>query len=200
MAKLSSEQTQFLKAHGISLGQMFDASGMRRKDYHAHMKAIGKDFAYGVTPCQSYGHTLRTRSGSCIQCRPAAITFQLREKRTAYVYIAGSKRLKNIKVGHSADPMKRIYDGNCAGYGGAHDWAVLVMVQVDNAPEMERAVQADLAEYAVEGDYFMGDKLTTSLECFRCGYPEAWSALQSALSLRGLYFVREPVAPEGYEF
>jgi hypothetical protein len=199
MAKLSNEQLSFLKAHEISVGQMFDASGMRRSEYRAHMKAIGKDFAYGVTECRAAGHTLRSRKGHCIQCHPAVISFTLRQDRTAWVYIAGSKSLKIVKIGHSATPEKRIYDGNCAGYGGASDWCLLEKVLVDKAPEIEQDVQARLLEYALPGAYFMGDKLTTSRECFACGYPEAWNALVGALLDRGLLEVGLP-NPEGYDF
>ena len=198
-AKLSKDDNRILKAHGIARSQMFDASGMRRSEYHPYMKAIGKYFAYGVTPCRNAGHTLRSRVGRCIQCEPAAISFMRMQDRTAYVYIAGSKSLRFVKIGHSQDPEKRIYDGNCAGYGGASDWRVLTMVSVDKAPEIEQDVQARLAEHAAPTKYHMGDKLTTGRECFACGYPEALNALVWALLYKGLFIEERPV-PEGYDF
>ena len=68
MTELTEEQLAYLQNHKVSLGSVFDATGLGRKDYSAKMKALGKAVAYGVTPCKKAGHTLRSRSGGCIQC------------------------------------------------------------------------------------------------------------------------------------
>ena len=103
MAKLTSEQLAFLNCHGVSISEVYDATGMRRKHYYSDMKLLEMRVAIGVTPCTNKGHTMRNRNGRCVQCNPASFAFERRYEQEAFVYIAGSIRKKIIKVGAIRD-------------------------------------------------------------------------------------------------
>ena len=90
MSKLTKEQSAFLAKHNTPISSVFDASGMGKSDYRAAMKELGKTVAIGVTPCKKGNHTMRTRSGHCIQCNPASIAFQKRHLMDGFVYVAGA--------------------------------------------------------------------------------------------------------------
>src|SRR5664279_3118533 len=49
MAKLTSEQLAFLNRHGVSISEVYDATGMRRKHYYSDMKLLEMRVAIGVT-------------------------------------------------------------------------------------------------------------------------------------------------------
>ena len=82
LTELTEEQLAYLQKHKVPLGSVFDATGLGRRNYSAKMKALGKAVAYGVTPCKKAGHTLRSRSGGCIQFSPAVATL-LRKQELA---------------------------------------------------------------------------------------------------------------------
>ena len=71
------------------MSEVFDATGMRQKDYRDVLKVLEKRIAIGVTLCLQGGQTMRDRAGRCVQCNPAAIAFERRFDQEAYVYIAG---------------------------------------------------------------------------------------------------------------
>ena len=72
---LTKEEKEFIKHHGISLSEIYDARGKVTSVYHKEAKTLG--CLYVINSCM-YGHRLKTRSGHCIQCRPANIAFQKR--------------------------------------------------------------------------------------------------------------------------
>lgn len=153
MATLSPDQLFFLQTQKIPSSSLFDASGMRTADYQAAMKAEGRSFAYGVTPCGNGGHTLRTRKGHCIECDHARIAFMLRHDKRAYVYIAASYAGKLIKIGSSGDVADRANKLCEYLYGGFGDWQVLSTVATDAAGRIECDVHSRLLPYSVAGHY-----------------------------------------------
>jgi hypothetical protein len=82
--------------------------------------------------CRAIGHRIRTRGGHCAQCNPANIGFTERETANGYVYIAGSRRGRFIKIGATRDVAQRERQLRTERYGGASDWLVLVYDRVDN--------------------------------------------------------------------
>jgi len=66
MLEILESQKDFLDSHKIPLSQVFDASGMRTKDYQEYMKEYDYGYAVGVTACQKMGHTLRDGHGHCV--------------------------------------------------------------------------------------------------------------------------------------
>ena len=68
---MTTEEITFIKQQGLHEELFFDAKGQSINRIEEEMKSLGKVFAYNSIPCDQYGHTLRTRSGHCIQCDTA---------------------------------------------------------------------------------------------------------------------------------
>jgi hypothetical protein len=179
LAKLSKAEKVFLNKHKISLGAVFDATGLGPKDYGVSMRVLGKSVAFGVTPCKKKGHTLRSRSGSCVVCAPASISFQSRFDTLAYVYIAGSLELNLIKAGYSSEIEARSYSLNEQNYAGASDWEILYWVKTENAGRIEFTLHSELSMYRCPTSFVRSGKTIDCLETFSCGASTVINVLKS---------------------
>lgn len=177
MADLTQDQLQFLATQRIPTSQLFDASGMRKRDYSAAMDAAGAYFAFGVTPCAAGGHQLRTKAGHCVQCDTSKIAFALRHSAEASVYIAESKAASLVKVGVTGDLSDRLYKLREYQYGGADDWVLLCSAFVKEAGRLEFSVQDRLAAHRVPGSYVRAGRVQSCYELFACDSSEAVQAL-----------------------
>jgi hypothetical protein len=203
MATLSADQIAFLESQDIDLNDVFDASGMRRKDWRAKAKLVGKRYAFGVSAC-SRGHTLRTRSGHCIQCDTSKVAFGSRYSSQASIYIAGSRSGRCLKIGLSADDLdNRIACLRSQSYGGFGDWKVLAVSEpAQGAGKIEHAAQASLYARRVSGGYSnRAGVAQASQEVFSCGFRLASKALTEALPVgQRLNLHVEPHELEKYEW
>ena len=181
MVGLSSEQNQFLNHHQICPSTVFDATGLGPKDYGKIMSDLGCRVAIGVTPCRKVGHTMRLKSGTCVQCHPAGLGFQDRFNAHAYVYVCGSLQLEVLKVGVATDVNARMDGLNMHGYGGAIDWQCFYWIELDNAGEIEFEVHSILSPYATPTSYLRAGKKVDCLEVFSCSASSAIDALESLL-------------------
>ena len=84
MLNLNKSQIEFLKSQNISEKMIFNAKGLKKSEYKGIMKLKRKIIAYNVTPCRENGHTLRTRSGHCVQCNTTRIGFQKRSDKIGF--------------------------------------------------------------------------------------------------------------------
>lgn len=173
MAELTDEQMVFLGYHGIPLDRVFDASGMRTKDYKDVMRQRESWVAYGVTPCKEAGHTLRSRAGHCIQCDPAKITYIKKHVQGGLIYVAWSDSKGLVKVGVTNNTTKRVALLNSEMYGGAFDWKLMRAWQCDQAGKFEAAAHRELASHSTTGYYLKNDMLTECNELFKCSYQYA---------------------------
>lgn len=181
MAKLTMAQIKFLERHKIPISWTFDATGLSRSSYREIMKTDEKFIAFGVFRCLN-GHTLRNRSGDCIQCRTSAIAFGLRSSKSGSVYIARSQSIRLIKIGMSNDPFNRIYIANLEGYAEASDWRVKLHVFAENCGEIEISMRRALAENFKPKPWIRNGEETVSKETFNCSYAVAKSMLLSQLN------------------
>jgi hypothetical protein len=177
MAKLTPEQISFLKSHKISLRDMFDVSAMTKSEYMAAMDEAGQHFTFGGAPCKAARHTLRTKSGHCIQCDTSKIAFALRSSATAYVYIGGSFAEKLLKVGVTKDLNDRFAKLNDHRYGGGADWDLLAYVHTKNAGTVEFDTQEKLSPFSIAGVYIHVGREQACYELFRCPFSAAKEAL-----------------------
>jgi hypothetical protein len=182
MTLLTSKDKEFLQKHKISIGSVFDATGLGKKDYRVIMKSLNKTIAIGVTPCRRYGHQLRSRSGHCVQCNTANLAFQNRFSENGYVYIAGSQSLKLIKVGFASDFAQRMTTLNSLGYGGVNDWEILYWVNTQDAGQIEYEVHVSLREFASPTSYIRGNDEVDCLETFSCNIHVAIKAIKTLTS------------------
>ncbi len=179
MTELTQEQLRFLHSHKIQLSNVFDGTGMAKVDYQKAMTDLEKSFVYGVTPCLKGGHTLRTKAGHCIQCDVRTIAFQLRSKAKAHIYIAGSYKLKLIKVGSSLDIDDRLHKLNEYKYGGADDWSMLASAYQDKAGRIENYIHGKLKQYNVKGSYIREGRKQQCYELFQCNFDDAYKPLKA---------------------
>lgn len=182
MAVLSPEQRAFLHSQKILMRDLFDASGLKKQEYQALMKELGQLFAYGVSPCQSAGHTLRSRSGHCIQCDTKIIAFSRRNSDAGTVYIAGSTSSQLLKVGYTNDRQRRATYLCNEKYGGASDWEILAWVNLSrNAGRVEFDIHEALKNKSASGYYMKEGKQVSCYELFRCSYLDAKKALMASI-------------------
>jgi len=182
MAFLTEEQRQFLFRYNIPLSDVFDASGFNRVAvYQAKMKELGIGFAFGTSPCQRGGHTLRTRKGHCIQCSPANISYFNRFRENGYVYIAQSRSTARIKVGMTTDLLERGRQLNIYSYGGVRDWQISATAWTNRAGEVECKTQDRLKNYAVLANYFKAGDQIDCREIFSCSFEIAKAALLKSI-------------------
>jgi hypothetical protein len=180
-ANITEDQISFLNSYRIDLSELFDASGMRKRDYQRDMEKTGQHFAFGVKPCKKGGHTIRTKYGHCVQCEPARLSYMLRHRQPGDVYIAGSQAQRLIKIGSSTQKDERLYNLNLVKYGGASDWEILVTAESDEAGKIEARAQERLSKFKCPSTYFRSGMKTTCYELFRCSYTQAKTALVAAL-------------------
>jgi len=186
MAKLTSEQLAFLNRHGVSISEVYDATGMRRKHYYSDMKLLEMRVAIGVTPCTNKGHTMRNRNGRCVQCNPSSFAFEKRFEERAFVYVAGSIAKNIIKVGYSESCHSRGEILNRLGYGNASDWTLLFYVRCARAGEVENKVHKQLERYATQITYTRESHEVDCLELFACNYSNARNAIESVLGAEAM--------------
>lgn len=175
MARLTQDQLLFLKAQNISPSQLFDASGLTVDERKRQMKLLDKPFYYGGAKCSAAGHTLRARSGHCIQCDTAKIAYQLRNSAAGYVYLAYSPGTRYIKVGYSAHhPQERADFLRNTGYGNIRDWDVKRVEKLNNnAGKTEFAVHAALEKHLKPIIYVRNGSEVECREIFACDLEEA---------------------------
>lgn len=185
VAKLTAEQLEFLKHHDIPLEKVFDASGLSAAVYNQRMKDGGYWIAFGVTPCGAAGHTLRTRHGQCIQCKPANLSYIKRHSLPGVVYVAYSLSERIVKIGTS-QRSDRIDHLNSYRYGGASDWMKHYSVPCDDAGKVETTAHTILSAFSVRGrSYFKDGGWISCDELFSCSVEQAVEAVKSALASNG---------------
>lgn len=169
--KLTKEQEAFLESQGIPLSAAFDASSMPKSVYSQVMKKLGKLVAFGVTPCDRAGHTLRTRHGHCIQCGTHHLAFIQRYSESGVIYVAHSASKKLTKVGVTGDVSERIKMLNSYGYAGVNDWRVWYQRGMENnAGRVENFIHNKLLKYKISVNYEKEGRLVECQEVFDCGY------------------------------
>lgn len=167
-APLSEEDFAFLEKYGIPVSATFDANGMKKTDYGARMKELGKELAYGVTPCRAAGHRLRNRSGHCVRCKPEYLAFRKRYSETGFVYVASSKEVGMSKIGFSTDPAARLATLNRLGYGGATDWTQQFEIETTSAGRVEFNSQKTLEGHRTPTTYLREGTVVECNETFSC--------------------------------
>ena len=175
--QLTAQQTAFLRRHKISTAEVFDAAGYSQPEWREQMSIHEMVVAINVRPCRRARHSLRTSGGHCAQCRPESLGFQKRWREEAYVYIAGSKDQRILKVGLSRSPHWRADHLNALRYA-AYDWTILFYVRCKRAGAVEHSLLAMHRNSSVFGEYWKDRKYQKCLELLRCDY----SAVRASVS------------------
>ena len=182
----NNEQLEFIKKHKITPDELFDATGLTRTQYGTIMGQQGKILAFGVTPCDKFGHTLRTRKGHCVQCSPMVLAIMRRQVAIGFVYIAGSLTERIIKIGYTENKNGRQESINRTKYGKIADWVMLCTAECENAGKIEDEVNALLSKYLSTKKYDHDGHSQRTYELFTCGYLTAVKALKDVLAKNNL--------------
>lgn len=185
MARLSKLQKKFLAQQGVPLFKVFDATGLGQTEYREAASALGMVVVYGVTPCKAGGHTLRLRSGHCVECRPAGLGYLLRYDDPGEVYVAHSPTRKVVKIGTSKNADERMRHLKSYQYGGASDWTLVFSQSCEKAGHVEFEAHSLLGNYVVDGTYIKSGSVIECQELFNCSVAIAVKTLRSALKAIG---------------
>lgn len=185
MSKLTDEERDFLARHDIPLSRVFDASGLSKRQRERAMRELGMEVAYGVPPCNAAGHTLRTRSGHCVQCGTHNLAFQRRYDEVGDVYIAYSKGARLVKVGTAQTAINRLETLKYFQYGGTGDWALYSVERCECAARIELQTQRALFRFRHVAEHEKQGVSVTCQELFRCTPKQAISALEETIKEEG---------------
>ncbi len=182
MTELTKSQIDFIKRCGLTADDVFNATGLKTKEWKRLMKESGKPLAYGVTPCASGGHTLRTRAGHCAQCNSAVVAFMTRHIDDGNVYVASSRNGKFVKIGCTKNAAERVRSLIKSCYGGQSDWKLELIYECSEAGLVEKNVQRILERHAAKGvEYIHEGRGQLATELFACSVAEAKAALEKAV-------------------
>jgi hypothetical protein len=181
MSGFTEEIRWFLASQRIDESEVYDASHLSSRQYKRAMERAGKLFAIVSSPCYE-GHYLKSHKGHCIQCNTARISFVKGPHTEAYVYIAGSRSERVLKVGSSESPWDRAAHLNQRSYGGISDWTLLYYTSFPNAGQIELNIHSMLSAYVSPRKYFNDRWEQESREIFACAYHTVKIALYKAAS------------------
>jgi hypothetical protein len=196
----TEEEISFLRSQSISVTDVYDGRRQSKSEREVFAKRERKLFVL-AGPCRSGGHRLRTRAGHCIQCDTRKIAYIRRHELPGFIYIAGSKRGRVVKIGTAVDIEQRERNLNHHMYGGLNDWRIIFWVEVESGSgRIEKSALAKVAEFAVNKAYQKDGATQIAAEILRCSYSTAFSAVKLALKgKRYQHPLRLPTFVE-YEF
>ena len=189
---LTEEEIVFLKKHNLSPSDFYDARGKSVTVYHAKAKEAGCRFV--INSCK-YGHRLKERSGHCIVCNPAYITYQKRESVGGVIYVAINGKYCKVGVTDKKEKTNkeslndREYRLNSeGGYAGRTGWRIIKSWQIEkNVGKVEREAHGFLQKYkAEEKEYIYSGEKRKAQEIFVCSIQTAIDAVKKAIKINQL--------------
>jgi hypothetical protein len=198
---LTSDEKEFIESQGLKLSDFINANQKSIPSIQFKMYEENKSYAYNAIPCDKHRHRLRDRSDHCIQCSHANIGFRNHWYRTAYIYIAASKKYKLIKVGTTINKDTRIVEIRKSFK--SPDWEILYSIYCEESGRLEYEVHSKLSRFLANDYYHHINHMQKTKEVFRCSFFKALSAVQSVLKEnninheKGLYNV---AFPNDYDF
>lgn len=196
---LTRDELDFLKIQGLTTADVYDGRGQSSATWKAGVRAAGKTVVLG-TPCSSKGHRLRTRSGHCAQCDTAKLSYQKRHNSEGYIYIAGSKSAKLLKVGTCVDIEQRRKNLRYQTYGGISDWEMLFTAKVDAGGKVEGDALSRLSKSKVVRMYDKDGKKQEAAEMLKTSFSVALAAVQESLKGVKATEIRKALKTVDYEF
>lgn len=180
MARLTAEQKQFLKRHGIPESKVFDGTGLGQTKRKKLMSVAGAIVCIGVSPC-SYGHRLRLAAGHCAQCNTHGLAFQQRYRTPGEVYVAHSKGVQLTKIGTASDAESRLEQLNYYAYGGSSSWRLHTAYSCDKAGRVEHRAHLLLEKFRTSRSYVRDGAEVMCQELFKVSPAKAAKAIAKAI-------------------
>lgn len=196
---LTKDELEFLRTQGLSTTDVYDGRGQSSAAWKAGVRSAGKTVVLG-SPCSSKGHRLRTRSGHCAQCDTAKLSYQKRHNTEGYIYIAGSKAARLLKVGTCVDIEQRRRNLRNQMYGGISDWEMLFTAKVDAGGKVEGDALARLSKFKVVRMYEKDGKKQEAAEMLKTSFSVALSVVHESLKTTKATEIRKALKTSDYEF
>ncbi|RWJ74665.1 MAG: GIY-YIG nuclease family protein [Mesorhizobium sp.] len=196
---LTKDELDFLKSQGLTAADVYDGRGQSSHVWKAGVRSEGKTVVLG-TACSAKGHRLRTRSGHCAQCDTAKLGYQKRHNTEGYIYIAGSKSAKLLKVGTCVDIEQRRKNLRHQAYGNVTDWEMLFTAKVDAGGRIEGDALARLSKYKVVRMYEKDGRKQEAAEMLKTSFSVALAAVQESLKGAKASQIRKALRLADYEF
>ena len=196
---LTRDELEFLKGQGLTTVDVYDGRKQSSAAWKVGVRQAGKAVVLG-TPCAAKGHRLRTRSGHCAQCDTAKLSYQKRHNTEGYVYIAGSKSARLLKVGTCVDIEQRRRNLRNQRYGNISDWEMLFTAKVDTGGKVEGSALSLLSPYKVVRPYEKDGKKQEAAEMLKTSFSIALAAIQETLKGVKTSEVKKFVKTGDYEF
>jgi hypothetical protein len=173
---LTQSELRFLASQGLSADDVFDARRLPQAYWFKRIDETNKTVALG-SKCRSAGHRLRSRRGHCVQCDTSKLGYQARYRADQYVYIAGSRSAKLIKIGTCSDLDQRERQVRAERYGSEGDWRFIFHMEVSRAGEIENLAQSRLSRYCLIRPYWKNGSMRDSIELLQCSFSRARTTL-----------------------
>jgi hypothetical protein len=160
--KLTTGELVFLRENNLSVADIFQGDQASRKHSIEQAKRQNKRFFLGA-PCKKAGHRIRTTSGHCIHCNPAAIAHHIRHRSEGYVYLAYSESAGLAKIGMTekrssgneiSNRQKTLRNGT---YAGLTDWKIIMYFFSSEAGKQEDDLSGSFRTKKVFSRYYEKD-------------------------------------------
>ena len=177
---LTRDEIAFLQSQNLAAADVYDGRGQSASAWKIGVRAAGLTVVLD-TPCKNGGHRLRTRSGHCAQCDTSNLSYQKRHHSPGYVYIAGSRSAKLLKIGTAIDIEQRTRNLRNQAYGGIRDWVMLFTAKVENGGKTEGEAIRRLTAFRVLRTYDKDGSQQEAAEMLRTSFTKAINAIASAI-------------------
>jgi hypothetical protein len=177
---LTREELLFLRSQGYGPGDVFDARNLPSDYWKARARDEGKAIVLGA-PCRRAGHRLRTRAGHCVQCDTSKLAYHKRYSSPGYIYIAGSRSGRVVKIGMAIDIEQRERNLRNQSYGGISDWEILFHVPVEEGGRLEQAALSLVSRYIRTRTFEKDGALVDASEILSCPFSTALDAVRKVV-------------------
>ena len=175
MFNLTEEEFNYIQNNGLTVLDIYDGRGKSKKECHDNAKKNDCRLYFG-SPCLEGGHRIRTRSGHCAVCSPAALAFQERYNNSGLLYVASNNSYTKVGVvdNNINCPTEAIHNREIrlnldGGYGGMDGWEIRAWTPIaKNVGNIEHKVHNELTKYSVIKDYYYSGEYREAQELFSC--------------------------------
>jgi hypothetical protein len=174
---------EFLVKYDIEVTDVFDATGMKKKEWRDAIEDTDYILVMNAGFCNKEYHNLKTRAGHCAICNPRNVRLQQRYYDSGYIYVAHSDTLDLIKIGVSKDPDSRVEVMNNQGYGDFYDWTLEYYKYLSSPYKVESLAHNYLNDYRFDITFERLGITETSREIFDCTTEEGIDAIEIHLDI-----------------
>ncbi len=161
-----------------------DATGLAKKEWHPLIRELDKWVFIGGTPCNNEGHTMRLKSGHCLECETSSPAFLLRRLKHKNVFIAGTKSGKILKLGTSKNYLQNIDTLNLYNYAGFKDWEPIIAFELDDTVQCQYKVERKIRRYFFSKLVQQNGREFHCVDLIKCKYTRVKTALSESLGAK----------------